>query len=183
MVQVDDPAQVLTLGHPGGPLTPLSPLAPSAPADERAARHALMGQVARLEGDLSDTLIEAFPHDGVDIVVPARRRGPRLLTLGDLELLRDDLAEKLREARVEVDRRGEEHAARRALLEQMLVDPARHKFVRLSLRDLGEPGCGVYQVRPRLGLVGMLAGWWHVKLSSGCPLATAGASGAGRWIA
>jgi hypothetical protein len=27
-------------------------------------------------------------------------------------------------------------------------------------------------VRPRLGLIGMLAGWWHVKLSSGCPLAT-----------
>jgi len=38
--------------------------------------------------------------------------------------------------------------------------------------ELGEGGCGVYQVRPRLGLIGMLAGWWHVKLSSGCPLAT-----------
>jgi hypothetical protein len=26
-------------------------------------------------------------------------------------------------------------------------------------------------VRPRLGLIGMLMGWWQVKLSSGCPLA------------
>jgi hypothetical protein len=27
-------------------------------------------------------------------------------------------------------------------------------------------------VRPRLGLIGMLMGWWQVKLSSGCPLAS-----------
>jgi hypothetical protein len=36
--------------------------------------------------------------------------------------------------------------------------------------DLGQGGCGVWQVRPRLGLIGMLAGWWQLKLSSGCPL-------------
>ena len=52
----------------------------------------------------------------------------------------------------------------------MLLDPAKHRFARVSCRDLGEPGCGVYMVRPRLGLIGMLAGWWQVKLSSGCPL-------------
>ena len=41
----------------------------------------------------------------------------------------------------------------------------------LACRSLrwGEPGCGAYVVRPRLGLIGMLAGWWEVKLSSGCP--------------
>jgi hypothetical protein len=27
-------------------------------------------------------------------------------------------------------------------------------------------------VRPRLGLIGMLMGWWRVVISSGCPLAT-----------
>ncbi len=108
----------------------------------------------------------------MDVTVPARGRGPRLLALGELELLRDDLADKLHRARVEVERQGMEHASHRALLERMLLDPKRHKYVRLSLRDLGEPGCGVYQVRPRLGLVGMLAGWWHVKLSSGCPRPT-----------
>lgn len=43
-----------------------------------------------------------------------------------------------------------------------------------ALRDgLTERLRGVWQVRPRLGLIGMLAGWWHVKLSSGCPLVTA----------
>jgi hypothetical protein len=53
----------------------------------------------------------------------------------------------------------------------MLLDPARHRFARVSCQDLGQPGCGVWQVRPRLGLIGMLMGWWEVKLSSGCPLA------------
>jgi hypothetical protein len=53
----------------------------------------------------------------------------------------------------------------------MLLEPGRYKFARIANRDLGEPGCGVWQVRPRLGLIGMLMGWWQVKLSSGCPLA------------
>jgi hypothetical protein len=61
-------------------------------------------------------------------------------------------------------------AANRLYLEQMLLEPAKHRFARVSCRDLGEPGCGVWQVRPRLGLIGMMMGWWQVKLSSGCPL-------------
>src|SRR5207302_1017804 len=65
-----------------------------------------------------------------------------------------------------------EHERRaRELLERMKLEPARYKFVRLPVRDLGEGGCGVWEVRPRLGLIGMLAGWWQLKLSSGCPLA------------
>ena len=51
----------------------------------------------------------------------------------------------------------------------MIADPRRFKSGRISLAALGLPGCGVYRCRPRLGLVGMLAGWWEVKLSSGCP--------------
>ena len=43
--------------------------------------------------------------------------------------------------------------------------------MRVGAADVGEPGCGVWHVRPRLGLIGMLMGWWQVKLSSGCPLA------------
>ena len=54
----------------------------------------------------------------------------------------------------------------------MLLEPRKHTFTRLHREDIGQDGCGAYQVRPRLGLIGMLAGWWHVKLSSGCPLAT-----------
>ena len=53
----------------------------------------------------------------------------------------------------------------------MKLEPGRYKYVRLPVSDLGQGGCGVWEVRPRLGLIGMLAGWWQVKLSSGCPLA------------
>jgi len=140
--------------------------------DERAARRSLRAQVKRLERELADTLIAAFPRAGVDVAVPAHG-GPRLLGLAELELLRDDLAEKLRRAQEVVRERGEDEVRNRDLLERMLRDPKRYKFARLPNRDLGESGCGVWEVRPRLGIIGMLAGWWHVKLSSGCPLAGA----------
>jgi hypothetical protein len=52
----------------------------------------------------------------------------------------------------------------------MLVSPRTHRFERISRGDAGECGCGSYEVRPRAGLLGMLFGWWCVKLSSGCPL-------------
>jgi hypothetical protein len=42
--------------------------------------------------------------------------------------------------------------------------------VRVTQAQVGEPGCGFWEVRPRLGLIGMLMGWWCVKVSSGCPL-------------
>ena len=96
---------------------------------------------------------------------------PRLLDLGELERVRDELAERLRAARVTIAERADLQAAYRVQLERMLLDPARHRFERIALSDLGEPGCGVWQVRPRMGLIGMLMGWWQVKLSSGCPLA------------
>jgi hypothetical protein len=71
---------------------------------------------------------------------------------------------------------AEAQIARRQLaareLEAMYADPAAHKWERLTNADLGLPGCGHHHVRPRAGLLGMLMGWWQVKVSSGCPLAT-----------
>jgi hypothetical protein len=143
------------------------------PLDERDARRALRAQIARLERELGEALVAAFPLAAVDVRVPAPVAGPRLLGLGELEALRDALAERLAGARAQVARTGEAQARNRALLEDMLLEPGRHKFARLPNRALGEGGCGVWEVRPRLGLIGMLMGWWHVKLSSGCPLARA----------
>jgi hypothetical protein len=139
--------------------------------DEQAARRELRRQIARLEGRLSDALISAFPFGPVGTAVP-QAGGPQVLGLGELERVRDALAERVATARAELRERGERQAASRALLERMLLEPGRHRFVRVASRDLGEPGCGVWHVRPRLGLIGMLAGWWQVKLSSGCPLAS-----------
>jgi hypothetical protein len=54
-------------------------------------------------------------------------------------------------------------------LEAMYADPPAHKWRRLTNADLGRPGCTTYHVRPRAGLLGMLMGWWVVKISGGCP--------------
>lgn len=172
MVLVDQlsPDVPLAVRHAGG-------------VDERAARRTLRAQIARLERELGETILAAFPHVhdadtvALDGELAALRlsgpltagTGPRLLGLGELERVRDELAERIRRARVVVADRAELEAGSRALLEEMLREPARHKWVRLPVADLGERGCGAYQARPRLGIIGMLMGWWHIKLSSGCP--------------
>lgn len=144
-------------------------------ADIRAARRSLRDQIAKLERDLSAATCAAYPR------VPAsgssqRLAGPRLLDLGELEALRDELAFRLRDVQRDEAIATRRHAAKRLLIASMLSEPGRHKWVRVSNADLGEPGCKHWHVRPRLGLIGMLAGWWHVKISSGCPLA-----GGSRW--
>ena len=70
-----------------------------------------------------------------------------------------------------VDARLLRQAEARMLLERMLADPPSHRWRRISHEQLGEPGCKHFHVRPRLGPVGLLMGWWRVKISSGCPLA------------
>ncbi|MGO9885045.1 MAG: hypothetical protein ACLPV4_18770 [Solirubrobacteraceae bacterium] len=137
---------------------------------ERAARRTLREQIARLEGELAEAFVTAFPMGGLDRP-PAVISQPRLLDLGELERVRDELASRLHAARVTIARRADEQEDKRRLLERMLLDPGSYRFVRISRSEIGEPGCGAWQVRPRLGLVGMLMGWWQVKLSSGCPLA------------
>ena len=144
---------------------------PSAPEDERAARRSLRAQIARLERELAEAFVTAYPMGGLDQEPSFTRAAPRLLDLGELERVRDELADRVRAARVTIAERADLQAANRIRLERMLLDPGRHRFVRIANRDIGEPGCGVWQVRPRLGLIGMLMGWWQVKLSSGCPLA------------
>src|SRR3954447_1552433 len=141
--------------------------------DERTARRDLRDQVARLERELQDTLVSAFPRTGLSVsLAPRRSAGPRVLSLGELEDLRDRLAEKLADARAQLAERADAEEESRRLLERMLLDPAAYRAVRIRNADLGEGGCGIWHVRPRLGLIGMLCGWWEVKLSSGCPLAT-----------
>jgi hypothetical protein len=137
---------------------------------ERAARATLKAQVARLERELSGIVARGFPH----IAPPCSGEqqplgGPRLLTLGELERQRDELALRVGVARVQTVERTQLERRSRALLEEMRREPRRHKLRRLPVSDLGEGGCGVWEVRPRLGLIGMFAGWWQVKLSSGCP--------------
>lgn len=156
--------------------------------DEQAARRALRAQIDRLERELAQSVADGFPHLHTPAAVAHRPRsrhglaggaGARLPSLGELERTRDELAGMLQTARRALLERSELERSSRELLERMRREPARYKFVRLPVRDLGEGSCGVWEVRPRLGLIGMLAGWWQVKLSSGCPLA--GGHAAGAW--
>jgi hypothetical protein len=138
--------------------------------DERGARASLRAQIARLERELSGIFAEGFPHLSKDIYGPAPTSGSSLLSLGELERTRDRLAARAQDARVLIAARVAFEQRSRTLLEEMKLEPGRHRFTSISVRDLGEGTCGVWEVRPRLGLIGKLAGWWHVKLSSGCPL-------------
>jgi hypothetical protein len=140
-----------------------------APADEQAAREALRVQVARLERELSGLVAGTFPHISPHDAAGEQLSGPRLLGLAELERLRDRLALRVGEVRALAVERDALERRSRALLEAMKLEPGRYKFRRVPVADLGDGHCGVWEVRPRLGLIGMLAGWWHVKLSSGCP--------------
>jgi hypothetical protein len=137
---------------------------------ERLARAELRRQIGRLEGQLASLFADAFPRLQIDAGVPAISSEPRALGLGDLEAIRDSLATRIGVARRQLQERTELETRNRALLERMLTAPAEHKWLRISRADLGLPGCGHWHSRPRLGPLGMLMGWWRVRVSSGCPL-------------
>jgi hypothetical protein len=139
--------------------------------DERLARAELRRQIGRLERELGSLFVAAFPRLRLDVGVAAISPAPRALGLGDLEAVRDSLATRIGEAQIRLRERAELETRNRELLERMLADPAGHKWLRISHADVGENGCGHWHSRPRLGPLGMLMGWWRVKVSSGCPLA------------
>jgi hypothetical protein len=139
--------------------------------DERRARLELRRQIGRLEAELAGLFGEAFGHTEVAHRIEAPAPGPRVLDLGELEAIRDRLAERVGEARQALVERRQVEDENRELVERMLAAPQDFKWVRVSRQDLGLPGCGHWHSRPRLGPVGMLMGWWRVKVSSGCPLA------------
>ncbi|MDX6625239.1 MAG: hypothetical protein QOE56_228 [Solirubrobacterales bacterium] len=143
------------------------------PVDERLARAQLRGQIARLERALAGLHGDAFGRVEVEQPQPpsATHGEPRLLDLGGLEAVRDRLATRVADARQILARRDQTEDDNRELLRAMLAAPAEFKWVVISRSDVGEPGCGGWHSRPRLGPIGLLMGWWRVKVSSGCPLA------------
>ena len=140
--------------------------------DERAARASLLHQIARLESELSALFCSAYPRTGFDWQVQSRG-GPRMLSLDQLEVIRDDLAERLGDTRLALSERTREEELSRRRIEDMLLAPEKHRWVRVANEDIGEPGCKHWHVVPRFGILGMLLNWWRVRISSGCPLPTA----------
>jgi hypothetical protein len=139
-----------------------------AATDEAAARRTLRAQIARLERELSTVVVSTYPRLDPGPAPPALA-GPRLLTLGELERVRDALAARLSTLGTAAAAQQARQAVAAGELERMLADPPAHKWRRLTNADLGRPGCTTYHVRPRACLLGMLMGWWVVKISGGCP--------------
>jgi hypothetical protein len=139
-------------------------------ADEREARLQLRWQISRLEAELGSLFTEAFGHTEVPHKVDAIAAAPRVLDLGELEAIRDSLANRVAEARLAIEERQRVEKANHQLVQEMLAAPQDFKWVRVSREDLGLHGCGHWHSKPRLGPIGMLMGWWRVKISSGCPL-------------
>lgn len=148
--------------------------APFAPltleGDERLARAELRRQIGRLERELSSLFADGFPRVEIDTRIEALSPEPRALGLGELEMVRDRLSDRVAKARNALAERARLDLRNRDLLEEMLARPADFKWLRISRSELGLHGCGHWHSRPRFGLLGMLMGWWRVKISSGCPL-------------
>jgi hypothetical protein len=143
---------------------------PDSAADERPARAELRRQIGRLERELGGLFGEAFGRVQIGAEIGSASTAPRVLGLGELERVRDELATRIGEARLVLDERSRLETRNRELLRRMLADPAKLKWVRVTRHDVGDPGCGGWHSRPRFGVLGMLMGWWQVKVSSGCPL-------------
>jgi hypothetical protein len=137
--------------------------------DERAARAALRAQIARLEEQLAGHVTSAFPRSPTPPRIGGER-GARLQTFAELEERRDALEGAVARIRREADALGAEQERARGRREEIMLDPAGHRWERVTNEDIGEPGCRQCHARPRLGLVGLLMNWWRVIISSGCPL-------------
>ena len=143
---------------------------PGTEIDEAAVRRQLREQVAHLEGELAALFCSTYPRRGFDWNVRSRG-GPRLLSVRELEELRDDLATRLQHNRRALGDRTYVEELNRRRIEEMMLAPEEHKWVRIRNEDIGEKGCKQWHVVPRLGPIGMMMNWWRVKISSGCPLA------------
>ena len=138
--------------------------------DEQAARRSLLAQISKLEKELQALFCATYPRTGFDWSVRSHG-GPRLLGMAELERIRDQLADRLAENRALLGDRTYVESRNRRLIEEMMLAPEQHKWMRIGAEDIGETGCKYWEVRPRLGVIGMMMNWWRVKISSGCPLA------------
>src|SRR5437763_12015735 len=102
-----------------GPAT--SEPALSAPEqDERAARRTMRAQIDKLERELAEAFVTAYPMGGLDAAPAPSHPAPRLLDLGELERVRDELAARLRAARATITELADRQADNRVRLERML---------------------------------------------------------------
>jgi len=161
-----DPRELARALYAGSPARRGEPPDPSEgdQTDEAAARASLRGQIARLEAKLAP-----YPVAAEAGAQPVMGPQPRLAGLAELEATRDEMVERLKRAREQSEARGEREELARVAFERASADPASHRWEKGSREEMGESGCGEWEVRPAWGPVGALMNWWRVKISSGCP--------------
>jgi DNA-binding transcriptional regulator YhcF (GntR family) len=136
-----------------------------AEADEAAARRELRRQIARLEAELA-----AYPEArSKQDRHPLLRPKGHVAGFAELSATRDQMIELLRAARADAERMGEHQERARARRERIAGEPEAHRWQRVGNDECGDPGCGELRAVPRFGPIGAIAGWWRVKVSSGCP--------------
>src|SRR3954471_24103485 len=97
--------------------------------DERDARADLRRQIAAMELALARLFGSAFPRKDIDFSVPGMG-GPRLLSVDELEKVRDGLAARIQEVRADLHDYAVVEESNRELIEEMLADPVSHKWER-----------------------------------------------------
>src|SRR6476619_6659404 len=91
--------------------------------DERDARADLRRQIAAMELALARLFGSAFPRKGIDFSVPGMG-GPRMLSVDELEKVRDSLVARIQEVREDLHDYAVVEEANRELVEEMTADPA-----------------------------------------------------------
>ena len=131
-------------------------------------RKEFLRTIESLERELQQVVTALTPANRRRLITPSSAR-PHLLSLAELEIVRAGLAAEL--GRAQETLAGQIHTRRnkRMLLKRMTEEPVKFHWARVTTIDLGEHGCRSWEVVPKLGPVGMLANWWRVRISSGCP--------------
>lgn len=137
-------------------------------SDKVPVRRELRRQIEKLEVSLG-----AYPDSlrPTGEVHPLFGPQPHVAGVAELERSRNRLVDRVAEFGALAEHRSTEQQLSRRHLEEMVRAPEAHKWERVDNERIGEPGCRHWHSRPRFSLLGMLMGWWQVRVSSGCPLA------------
>jgi hypothetical protein len=133
-----------------------------------AQRREFMRHIEKLERELQQVLSALTPRNRPVPTASVSAR-PHLLSMTELELVRDALTAELNRAEETLSVQIHTRREKRMLLKRMTEAPVEFRWAKVTTIDLGEPGCREWQSVPKLGPVGLLANWWRVRISSGCP--------------
>jgi hypothetical protein len=135
---------------------------------ERAQRRDFLRAIENLERELQQIITALTPANRRRLIIHSSAR-PHLLSLAELEIVRDGLVAELERVQETLAPQIHTRREKRILLKRMTEQPVKFHWARVTTIDLGEHGCRSWEVVPKLGPVGLLANWWRVRISSGCP--------------